>query len=249
MSLNGTTGFTETGLVGSDSISSVTLSTNATTSTSGNYNVSGGTPWTITPCAASGSGLSNYTIAYDNAPTGLTVTPQNITASLNGGVEEKTYDGTTTASLGSDYTLATLVSGDQVTLSATGNYDTANVGSGKTVTYTGLTLGGNDAGDYSLTTPSLSDANGKIDAATLTITANDSQRLTGRHSIGTTGFTETGLVSGDSISSVTLSTNATTGTSGNYNVGGGTPWTITPAPPPAPAWATTPSPITTPPPA
>ena len=105
------------------------------------------------PRRASGSGLSNYTIAYDNAPTGLTVTPQNITASLNGAVEEKTYDGTTTASLGSDYTLATLVSGDQVTLSATGNYDTANVGSGKTVTYTGLTLGGNDAGDYSLTTP------------------------------------------------------------------------------------------------
>ena len=47
------------------------------------------------------------------------------------------------------------------------------MGSGKTVTYTGLTLGGNDAGDYSLTTASLSDANGKIDAATLTITANN----------------------------------------------------------------------------
>ena len=84
-------------------------------------------------------------------------------------------------------------------MSATGNYDTANVGSGKTVTYTGLTLGGNDAGDYSLTTPSLSDANGKIDAATLTITASNVSGTYGSVSLdGTTGFTESGLVGSDS---------------------------------------------------
>ena len=47
------------------------------------------------------------------------------------------------------------------------------MGSGKTVTYTGLTLGGNDAGDYNLTTASLSDANGEIDPATPTVSVTD----------------------------------------------------------------------------
>ena len=58
-------------------------------------------------------------------------------------------------------------------MSATGNFATANVGSGKAVTSSGFTISGTDAGDYSLTTPSLSDADGKIDAATLTITASN----------------------------------------------------------------------------
>ncbi len=51
--LNGTTGFTVAGLLGSDSVSSVNLATNASLSTSGNWNA--GT-WTITPSTASGLG-------------------------------------------------------------------------------------------------------------------------------------------------------------------------------------------------
>ncbi len=228
VSLNGTTGFTESGLVSGDSISGVILTTNATLSSSGNYNYSA-TPWTITPSAATGSGLTNYSITYDAAPVGLTISKLSITAALNGAVEQKTYDGTTTATLGSDYTLSTPVSGDVVTLSATGNYNNKNVGSGKTVTYTNLVLGGVDSGDYNLTTSSLSDSNGKIIAAPLAITANNVSGTYGSVSLsGTTGFTESGLISGDSISGVTLSTNATLSSSGNYNYSA-TPWTITPS--------------------
>ncbi len=227
MSLNGTTGFTESGLVTGDSITGVTLSTNATLSSSGNYNYSA-TPWTITPRGATGVGITNYAITYDAAPNGLTISKLNITAALNGAVEEKSYDGTTSAALGSDYTLSTRVAGDLATLSATGNYDTKNVGSGKTVTYTGLSLGGADAGDYNLTVNSLSDANGKIDAAALTISAKDVSGTYGTVSLnGATGCTESGLVTGDSISGVTLSTNATLSSSGNYNYSA-MPWTITP---------------------
>ena len=62
----------------------MTLATNATISGSGNWNA--GT-WTITPSAACGSGLSNYTITYDTgtqtiAARALTVTADN---------ENKTY--------------------------------------------------------------------------------------------------------------------------------------------------------------
>ena len=51
---------------------SVTLSTNDTLSSSSHYNAGN---WTLTPSAASGTGLHNYNITYANASTGLTVTP------------------------------------------------------------------------------------------------------------------------------------------------------------------------------
>ena len=68
--LNTTTGFTTSGLLGSDTVTSATLATNATLSTSGNWNA--GT-WTITPSAAAARGSCNYSITYANASTGLTV--------------------------------------------------------------------------------------------------------------------------------------------------------------------------------
>jgi hypothetical protein len=66
----------------SDSVTSVTLSTDASLSDSHNYNValSGATPWTITPSSPIGKGLGNYTITYDTgtltiSKMDLTVTP------------------------------------------------------------------------------------------------------------------------------------------------------------------------------
>ena len=68
--LNGTTGFSETGLLGGQTIGSVTLATNATSSTSGNYNANTGSnpaSWTITASAATGGtfNANNYSITYD----------------------------------------------------------------------------------------------------------------------------------------------------------------------------------------
>ena len=67
-----------------------------------------------------------------------------VTASAN----DKVYDGNTTAvvTLSSDK-----VSGDRVTLSHTAaNFDSAAVGANKTVTVTGISIGGADAGNYTL---------------------------------------------------------------------------------------------------
>jgi filamentous hemagglutinin family protein len=88
-----------------------------------------------------------------------------ISASLTGLIQ-KTYDGTTTATLGSgNYAFTNVVSSDLTSLGITasaGNYDTRHAGSGKTVTFTGLSLTGGAASNYSLSTASLTGALGKI---------------------------------------------------------------------------------------
>ena len=72
----------------------------------------------------------------------------------------KAYDGTTSATLTS-CTLSGVVGGDVV--SCTGHGDlrlTASVGTGKTVTVSGLTLTGAAAGNYTLATPDGDDDGG-----------------------------------------------------------------------------------------
>ncbi len=228
----GTTGFTTSGLLGSDSVSSLTLSTNATTSTSGNYNA--GT-WTLTPSAAAGSGLSNYTITYDNASVGLTIVQKSLAITGLSGTN-KVYDSTDADPVTGNGTLSGIVQGvgngggtsDVVTLNnGSAGFANPNVGNNKTVTFSGYTIGGADAADYTLSQPASSTAN--ITAAGLTITAANQNQTYGfggtSAALGTTGFTTSGLLGGQTIGSVTLSTNATTSTSGNYNAG---TWTITP---------------------
>ena len=79
------------------------------------------------------------------------VTVSGITAN------NKPFDGNTVATLNfGSATLVGVISPDNVTLNtvgATGAFDTAAVGGPKVVTIAGLTLGGADAGNYSLTQP------------------------------------------------------------------------------------------------
>jgi len=67
--------------------------------------------------------------------------------------------------------LSGVVGEDDVTVSAVATYDDAAVGAGKTITVV-YTLGGAQAGNYTLTQPSLS---ANITAATLTVTPNADQ--------------------------------------------------------------------------
>src|SRR5205085_1558512 len=74
-------------------------------------------------------------------------------------VNAKTYDRTTSATLNiSSATLVGVISGDGVTLSATGatsTFQDFNAATGIPVTVTGLALTGTDAPNYSLTQPSV----------------------------------------------------------------------------------------------
>lgn len=97
---------------------------------------------------------TNYAIIFvpDNfAITAKVLTVTGITAN------NKTYDGNTTAVLNTgSAALSGVIAGDAVTLdtsSAIGTFDSPDAGTGVTVTVSGLTIGGGDAPNYSLTQP------------------------------------------------------------------------------------------------
>jgi hypothetical protein len=115
-----------------------------------------GSAKTLTPAGtvSDGNGGANYEVTFvpdltaSITPLGLTVS--GITAA------DKPYDGTTSATL--DTTAAALVGvvgTDDVSLdtAAAGVFADANVGTAKTVTVSGLSLGGADAPNYALTQP------------------------------------------------------------------------------------------------
>ena len=102
-----------------------------------------------------GNGGHNYSVSFFNNTSGVitaaALTVSGITA------HDKTYDGTTTATLNTGgAALLGAVSGDAVTLNtagAAGAFASASVGTAQTVFITGLTLNGASAPNYSLTQP------------------------------------------------------------------------------------------------
>src|SRR5208337_4240722 len=152
----GTTGFSESGsLVSGQSVTGVTLSTNDTTSTSGNYRA--GT-YDLTPSAATGSGgfnTTNYNISYGTDTGGLTVAQKALTVSATG--QNRTYDGTTAATV----TLAdNRVAGDVFTDSyGAASFADKNAGSAKTVSVSGIGTSGTDAANYSYNSTAGTSAN------------------------------------------------------------------------------------------
>ncbi|MBR0280456.1 MAG: InlB B-repeat-containing protein, partial [Oscillibacter sp.] len=64
---------------------------------------------------------------------------------------DKPYDGNTSATLNYDnVTISGIITGDRLTVTATGTFASPDAGKGKAVRITGLTLGGADAGNYRL---------------------------------------------------------------------------------------------------
>ncbi len=167
----GTTGFnvTTSSLYGTDVIGSVVLSTNATTATSGQYNISAvGTPWTIGVSGANfTSGLaSDYAVSYTGASTGLTITKAALTVTASG--ISKVYDGlvAATVTLGDNR-----VAGDVLTLGySIASFPDKNVGTGRAVSVSGITVTGTDSGNYIFNTTASTTAN--ITAKALTVTAS-----------------------------------------------------------------------------
>jgi hypothetical protein len=122
---------------------------------------------TVSGISATGTGSTNYTVTQ---PTGLTadVTAKNLTISGLTAVTSRVYDGTTAAGVngtaafltsetagagtttdGKPYDVDTISVGG----SATGAFADRHVATGKSITVTGLTVGGTDAANYSVTQP------------------------------------------------------------------------------------------------
>ncbi|MCC7600256.1 filamentous hemagglutinin N-terminal domain-containing protein [Janthinobacterium sp. FW305-129] len=117
---------------------------------------------------------SNYTVAN---PTGLTasITPASISAIAGIVAANKVYDGGTAASLNlAGATFNGLVAGDALSLAGgpvLGAFSDKNAARGKTVTISGLALGGADAANYVLAS-SLASTTADITPAALTVSAS-----------------------------------------------------------------------------
>ena len=179
--------------------------------------------YTIQASYSTGGGASDVTDSSHQLTVGaaaLTVT--GIT------VNSKVYNGATTATLNTaSAALLGVGSGDTVTLNAssyTANFSDKNVANGKAVTVTGLALSGASAANYTLTQPT--GLTGNITSATLTITAINRTKTFGQTvTFAGTEFTTSGLVSPDTVTSVTLTSAGAVATA----TVAGSPYSIVPS--------------------
>ena len=149
---------------------------------------------------ATASALSNNNYKLPSSPTQefsigkKAITISGITAS------NKEYDGNTSATISTtDAAFGGLVEGDALTVSTTGTFADANVGTGKTVNLGTLTLGGTSVGNYQLATSgNQATATANITARALTITAEAKSKTYGGTDPELT-YTSSGLVDGDAI--------------------------------------------------
>jgi hypothetical protein len=189
----------------------------ATVDASGDVTIVGPGTATIT---ASQAGNGTYCAAA-NVTQALTVNPKNLTISgLT--ANNKTFDGTTTATLSGTPTLVGIVGSDAVTVSGSpaANFSDALVGTGKTVTVTGYTLSGADAGKYTLSQPTGLTAD--ITAASNAIDLNPTTQAKGPYCNATSNsialtYTITGTVTAPFIQ---LSNTSGSFASGTTNLGG-----------------------------
>ncbi len=203
----GTTGFAASGLVNSDMVDSVSLTSTGSAAAA----VVGSYP--IVPSAATGTGLGNYSISYANGSLSVSAKPLTVTATNQSKEYGSALDlGTTAFSApglvnGNTVTGVTLTSAGAAAAAAIGNYPIVP----SAATGTGL-------GNYAI-----SYANGSLSVSTkpLTITATDQTKVYGSTlDLGTTGFDASGLLPGDTVTGVTLASAgaAATAAVGDYTI-------------------------------
>lgn len=114
-------------------------------------NVGTGKAVSVSGISVTGTDAGNYSF-NTTASTSADITRASISGVSGITAADKTYDGTTSATLDTvSAGYAGQVGGDVLSVAtAAGNFDSPTAGSGKTVYITGITLGGTDAGNYTL---------------------------------------------------------------------------------------------------
>ena len=179
-----------------------------------------------TGVALGGMGVGNYRIANTVQGAG-SITAKQLNLALTGGARfDKTYDGnanvTQSLTKGTNYTLTNFVSGEGADIAlapVTGTYADKNAGTGKTVTFGGLTLTGTGAGNYSLSTTTLT-TTGDIAKKTLTLEGTAGTQFTKIYDgnatvtqslVRGTNYRLAGVVEGEGTDIVTLNESAAQG--------------------------------------
>jgi len=180
---------------------------------------------TATGLTLAGLDAGNYT-ANTTATTTANVTPASLGLSLTAGITaaDKVYDGTTAATI-TGRSLLGVIGGDDVSLiGGTATFDTKNVGTAKTVTATGLTLVGPDAGNYTANATATTAAT--ITPAQLLYLADSASRAYGQANPAFTGSV-TGFRHGETLADATTgslvfsSTARSVSPVGSYEITGG----------------------------
>ena len=201
-------------LLGSGVLAGDNVTFSDTSATFANKNVGTGLTVSIVGITDGGTDAGNYTLNNTTATTTANITPLAIT--VNGTGANKVYDGTVidAATLASGGVLA----GDSVTFSdISATFANQNVGTGKTVTITGISAGGTDGGDYTVNATATSTAN--ITPATLIYTAASASQAYGTTPSGLSGSVS-GFVAGETLASATTGTAAfATSATSSSNVG------------------------------
>ena len=219
-----TSGVALSGVVGGDR---VTLDTTGATGHFASRDAGADKTVTIAGLTLTGPDAGNYVIAPAHAIADITPAPLTVTGVA---ASNKVYDGTTAATLDiSGAVLSGVIAGDDVMLDASGAagvFDSKDVGTGKTVTVTGLPLGGADAGNYVLVPPTTT-ATADITAAALTVTGiNASNKVydgTATAAIDSSGAALSGVVAGDDV---TLDVSGAVGVFDSRDAGAGKTVTI-----------------------
>jgi filamentous hemagglutinin family protein len=183
---------------------------------------------TVSGLSLSGTDAGNYTLTGSTSTATANITAATISAITGITASNKTYDGTTAATLNTgSATFTGKISGDTLTVgSGSGTFGDKNVGTGKTVTITGLTLGGTDAGNYILSS-STGSTTANITAATISAitgitAANKTYDGNANASLTTSGANFTGKIAGD-----TLTVASASGAFGDKTTANGKTVTIT----------------------
>src|SRR6185369_10777739 len=147
----------------------------------------------VSGVSISGTDAGNYTFSNTTASTTADITARALTVSATG--VNKVYNGTTSATV----TLTdNRVAGD----SLTDSYTTAtsadkNVGSGKTVSVSGVSISGTDAGNYTFSNTTAS-TTADITARALTVSATGVNKVYNGTTSATVTLTDN-RVAGDSL--------------------------------------------------
>ena len=131
----------------------------------GDKNVGTGKPIAVSGIAIMGTDAGDYTLQNTTADATANITPAPLTVSAVG--VDRVYDATTAATvlLSDDH-----LGGDSVTHSYTASFSDKNAGNGKPVLVSGISIGGADAGNYSLQNTTAA-ATANITPAPLTVSA------------------------------------------------------------------------------
>jgi hypothetical protein len=167
----------------------------------------------VTDIAISGADAGNYSV---NSSTGTfaNITRANLSVNITG--VNRVYDGTTHATVSLS---STPLNGDDVQLQyVSANFADKNVGTGKSVSVSGINALGADAGNYAIGSTGTTTAN--ITPATLTVTATGGVKTFDGSAIAPVTFTDN-RIAGDDLTVV-----ATNAAYADPNVGTGKPVSI-----------------------